>query len=65
MIERIIHVYYGKIITESQYLTHNKTILPKYQFIEWDDNKLLDSKIKLVFMFIFNNNNIVKSIFIN
>lgn len=42
MIERIIHVYYGKIITESQYLTHNKTILPNYQFIEWDDNKLFD-----------------------
>ena len=42
MIEKIIHVYYGKTITESKYLTHNKTILPNYQFMEWDDNNLLD-----------------------
>lgn len=42
MIERIIHVYYGKSLSESKYLTHNKTVLPNYQFMDWDDNKLLD-----------------------
>jgi hypothetical protein len=42
MIEKIIHVYYGKTLNQSKYLTHNKTVLPNYQFMEWDDNKLLD-----------------------
>ena len=42
MIEKIIHVYYGKIKTESKYLIKNKTILPNYQFMEWDDDKLMD-----------------------
>jgi hypothetical protein len=42
MIERIIHIYYGKIKTESPYSIKNKTILPNYRFMEWDDNKLLE-----------------------
>ena len=42
MIERIIHVYYGETLSESKYLTDNKTLLHNYQFIEWDNSKLLD-----------------------
>jgi len=42
MIEKIIHVYYGKIKTESPYSIKNKMILPNYQFMEWDDDKLMD-----------------------
>lgn len=42
MIEKIIHVYYGKTINTSKYFIGNKWLLNNYEFIQWDDTKLIE-----------------------